>query len=145
MFSFIRIISFIFLRKQGQQEPRKRRNLDTEAAASPILDQEAAALTILFAVRSSQRPAEALKTTRILRRSFPGAEVKVFVEASQMPAYQQVFGDHADDLAAGADGSSGQVDAAARYFRKQIGAAGVCFRICPASFFMLSCMRAFLI
>ena len=73
-----------------------------------LWEETADGLQVTFAIRSHQRPAEALKTYQLLR-SLTDAPIKVYVEESQMPMYQREFSGFAHSVVQGALGSGANV------------------------------------
>jgi hypothetical protein len=73
-----------------------------------LWEEAADGLQVTFAIRSHQRPAEALKTYQMLR-SLTDAPIKVYVEESQMPMYQREFSGFAHAVVQGALGSGANI------------------------------------
>ena len=69
-----------------------------------VWEEKADGLQVTFAIRSHQRPAEALKTYQMLR-SLTEAPIKVYVEKNQLEAYQREFSGFAHAVVQGEIGS----------------------------------------
>lgn len=84
-----------------------------------------AELPIFIAIRSSGRPGLALRTLLMLRKLFSEGgsgqvPLAVFVQETELAVYREQFGELADSILTGAQGSGEQVRAAALWCHSQI-------------------------